>query len=242
MWRAHDGPANVTSTTADLNASVQCDQGESCTWYWEYWPASLLCSSSTKSEVFGPVGQTPPNVALNWHITGLDPGTRYRWVFCGSNDGGASYACVGPRGQFDSPTADPPGDFDTFTTAAGDWNAQPTPNPSGASGSQLSSVSCSSASSCLAVGSYTISAGTGVTLAEIWNETAWTIVPTPNPAGATSSQLSRVSCAAATSCVAVGAYQTGTGGPLTALAETWNGATWTIPSLPTPPGPRPASS
>jgi hypothetical protein len=46
------------------------------------------------------------------------------------------------------------------------WTIQTTPTPSGATSSSLSRVSCTSATACTAVGSYTNSAGTRVALAE----------------------------------------------------------------------------
>jgi hypothetical protein len=66
-------------------------------------------------------------------------------------------------------------------------------------------------------------------LAEQWNGTSWAIQPTPIPAGAYTSALSSVSCAAASACIAVGV--SGLSNP---LAEQWNGASWTI--QPTPGG------
>jgi hypothetical protein len=46
------------------------------------------------------------------------------------------------------------------------WTIQNTPIPSGATGSSLSAVSCTSATACTAVGSYTNSAGTQLALVE----------------------------------------------------------------------------
>ncbi len=58
------------------------------------------------------------------------------------------------------------------------WSVQPAPSPAGATDSELHAVSCSSATSCLAVGFSGAQA-----LAEQWNGTTWTILPTPAPAG-----------------------------------------------------------
>jgi hypothetical protein len=81
-------------------------------------------------------------------------------------------------------------------------------------------VSCASATACTAVGDYN-NGTTGVTLAERWNGSTWSIQPTPNPAGAPVSLLNGVSCASATACTAVGGYNNGTAG--VTLAERWNG-------------------
>ena len=54
------------------------------------------------------------------------------------------------------------------------WTIQSTPVPAGSTTSQLNGVSCTSASACIAVGSFT-KASTTRTLAEAWNGTSWTI-------------------------------------------------------------------
>jgi hypothetical protein len=97
------------------------------------------------------------------------------------------------------------------------WRIQRTPNPNGATASYLWGVSCSSATACIAVGNYTDSNGSELTLAERWNGTTWTIQTTPGEGS-----LTGVSCTSATACTAVGG----------ALAERWNGSTWTIQTTP----------
>jgi len=59
------------------------------------------------------------------------------------------------------------------------WSLLRTPSP-GSTNNELRGVSCTSASSCLAVGD-DIGIGNGHTLAEIWNGTKWAVVPTPHP-------------------------------------------------------------
>jgi hypothetical protein len=100
-------------------------------------------------------------------------------------------------------------------------------NPTAPQGN-LSGVSCTSATACIAVGDYYNSAGVEVTLAEAWNGKKWEIgEPTPNPNGATGSYLSGVSCASATACSAVGGYYPSAGIDVT-LTEAWNGKKWAI--------------
>ena len=100
------------------------------------------------------------------------------------------------------------------------WSIQHTPTPAGGSSVVLGGVSCTLASACTAVGDYN-SGTTGVTLAERWNGTAWSIQTTPNPTGAPVSLLNGVSCASATACTAAGGYNNGTAG--VTLAERWSG-------------------
>jgi len=130
----------------------------------------------------------------------------------------------------------------TITTLAeryqdGTWTIQPTPNPPGASASYLTGVSCPTQLTCTAVG-YSItggaSGGTTTTLAERYQDGTWTIQPTPNPPGASSSYLSGVSCASSMVCTAVG--QAVIGGTTTTLAERYQVGVWTIESTPAPPG------
>ncbi|HEY2575666.1 MAG TPA: hypothetical protein VGI74_05100, partial [Streptosporangiaceae bacterium] len=83
------------------------------------------------------------------------------------------------------------------------WAVQPVKSPAGAGQTELSAVSCTAAARCTAVGSF---ARTVVShpLAERWDGHAWAIQPTPNPSGSHRSVLSAVSCASATTCMAVG--------------------------------------
>jgi hypothetical protein len=115
------------------------------------------------------------------------------------------------------------------------WATQSTANPTGATSSQLQGVSCPAVSACAAVGDDLNSSGHLVTLAERWNGATWAIQSTPNPSGATSSQLQGVSCTSATVCAAVG-YDTNSGGHVVTLAERWNGTSWAIQSTPNPSG------
>ena len=107
------------------------------------------------------------------------------------------------------------------------WTIVPSPNP-GPATSGLGSVSCTSATACTAVGSYLMRKGGGrvevTTLAESWNGTTWSIVPSPNT-GPTVSALQGVSCATATACIAVGYSQTKTRALSSTLIESWNGTT-----------------
>ena len=104
------------------------------------------------------------------------------------------------------------------------WSKQTTPNPTAPAFAQLSAVSCVSLTACTAVGQYTDAAGRHQTLAVAWNGTAWSIQNTPNPIGASDSQLNGVSCSSVSACLAVGSSDYGP------LAERWDGVRWTIQS------------
>ena len=109
------------------------------------------------------------------------------------------------------------------------WRLQKIPSRPGA---LLNWVTCVSETDCVAVGGS--DAGT---LAEHWNGEHWTVQPTPNPAGAQAPGFTAVSCASASSCMAVGTSNpTGTGKQFV-LAERWNGHAWRLVSAPTPSSP-----
>jgi hypothetical protein len=72
------------------------------------------------------------------------------------------------------------------------WSVVPSPNP-GTGFNGLSAVSCVSAAACMAVGGSQGSNGAARTLAESWDGTRWSVVPTPNR-GLGGNALVAVSC------------------------------------------------
>jgi hypothetical protein len=114
------------------------------------------------------------------------------------------------------------------------WKTVVPKAPKGGWATQLHGVSCKSATACVAVGVYLNRTGTTVPLIETWNGKTWTSSTTAMPKGSIGGQLFDVSCAAAKSCVAVGGYFTQAGGAT--LAESWNGAKWTLSRPPEPKG------
>jgi hypothetical protein len=109
------------------------------------------------------------------------------------------------------------------------WRIQTAANVAGAAKNGLSGVSCPSARTCVAVGSY--EGGPSKTLTEIWNGINWSIQPTPNPEHAIASTLANVSCRSASSCTAVGYYQRSSDSYAT-LIEAWNGTAWHLQTSP----------
>ena len=106
------------------------------------------------------------------------------------------------------------------------WSVVPSPDPS--TSSELSGVSCTSPSFCVAVGS---DDGHGATLVETWDGANWTVTPSLNVAPSTGVQLGRVSCTSSSSCVAVGYYDDASTLEQT-LIESWDGTSWTV--IPSP--------
>jgi hypothetical protein len=114
------------------------------------------------------------------------------------------------------------------------WTIQSAGVPAGSTSSVLDGIACTGANSCAAVGKYRDFFGNSVTLAVIWNGSGWTAQSTPNPSGATSSELHAISCSAANACTAVGQY--GAGGVDHSLAEGWNGTAWALETSVDPAG------
>lgn len=106
-----------------------------------------------------------------------------------------------------------------------------TPSPSfGNVQSYLEGVSCTTTSSCVAVG-YEGLLGSYNTLIESWDGQTWATVPSPNEGY--ESILTGVSCPDANFCVAVGYYaQDPDSQGSQVLIETWNGSAWSIAQPP----------
>jgi len=115
------------------------------------------------------------------------------------------------------------------------WSIVASPNPSGDRSTRLDALSCPSAARCVAVGrssrTYADSlTGASKALVLTWSGASWSIVTTPDPSGEYGRRLSAVSCASASSCVAVGFDETDPhlGGQGNMLIESWDGMTWSV--------------
>jgi hypothetical protein len=109
------------------------------------------------------------------------------------------------------------------------WVRVASPNAHGAEESNLDDVSCTSSSSCIAVGAKETAGLHVSTLAERWNGRTWSMLATPHLPGHPSSLFWGVSCTGATNCWGVGSFVTNRHEDDTAdLIEQWNGATWSV--------------
>lgn len=126
------------------------------------------------------------------------------------------------------------------------WTQVTTPDPGGtATGdfSDLTAVSCTSATNCWADGSYGSqgSPNTSLNQALHWDGGNWTLAPTPDPDGTgegASNSLVGLSCTAAANCWAVGQYGSVSGSVGVILNEAlhWNGTAWSQKPTPNPAG------
>ena len=114
------------------------------------------------------------------------------------------------------------------------WSQVNSPNPAGASLSQqLLSVDCVSSNWCIAVGWY----GVGVytqELSVLWDGASWTQMDTSNIGGNLDDLFQSVSCSSATSCMAIGATNTGSG--VANISAHWDGSHWTELAIASPGG------
>jgi hypothetical protein len=95
----------------------------------------------------------------------------------------------------------------------------------GYTGWSVLSVSCATATMCMAAGNITEPTAND-TFAVRWNGTAWVNTPSQTPPDATNGGLQGVACPQAGSCWAVGFWNNGSD-PMNAFIERWNGKTWT---------------
>jgi hypothetical protein len=105
------------------------------------------------------------------------------------------------------------------------WKMVKSPAPSGATNNSLAAVSADSATDAWAAGYYENGSGVYVPLTLHWNGTAWKVVKSPAPSGATEATLSGVSADSATDAWAAGSY-TNSSGVQESLNLHWNGTAW----------------
>ena len=111
-----------------------------------------------------------------------------------------------------------------------DWSVTASPNP-GVSYNVLEATSCVKPRSCMAVGYADSGSGAIQTLAEVWNGSDWSVIPTPSP-GSFYNQLDGVTCTSVVNCIAVGYYADVSTGASFPLVETFNGTGWSTVSAP----------
>jgi len=106
------------------------------------------------------------------------------------------------------------------------WSIRPAEQVPG-KGSQFVGVSCTSKSSCTAVGTVGDLETVNDPLAERWNGKVWTVQPVPHPTRQINNSLTGVGCSTASACTAVGEYFATTGQVIT-FADSWNGKAWVL--------------
>jgi hypothetical protein len=135
-----------------------------------------------------------------------------------------------------------------LTGSGTSWTATEAPVPANSATAPnvyLYAVSCSSTTSCTAVGTYQDSSGIQQGLILTKSGTSWTATEAPLPKGATTNLLflSTVACPTATSCTAGGWYRDASTQENQGLLLTGSGTSWTAALAPLPdPGANPNAS
>jgi hypothetical protein len=134
---------------------------------------------------------------------------------------------------YGSPTPGP------TTSVDGTWKIASSPNiGTGTYGNQLDAVAVVSASDVWAVGFSPHPSGTPLyirrTLVEHWDGKTWSVIPSPNPAGATYVVLNGVAAISANDIWAVGHSGDPSSIPHQTLTEHWDGTGWSIIPSPSP--------
>ncbi len=120
------------------------------------------------------------------------------------------------------------------------WTAMQAPQPSDAAASSaalLTSVTCTSTTTCFAVGQYTNSSGARLAMIDTLLGSTWSSQAPPEPPNLTTSSpyayLGNVACGLRTTCVASGFYNLSGGGE-GGLIAMLSGGTWTMEEAPVP--------
>ncbi len=112
------------------------------------------------------------------------------------------------------------------------WSAGPDVTPPGSLASLLWNVDCVTSSDCWAVGAQELAGQKSpVSLAEHWDGSAWSVVPTPDIGG----YLFSVTCTGTSNCWAVGTAFDANKNPLAGFILHWDGTRWSEAS-PAPTG------
>jgi len=226
-WSIVASPSDPPGTTGIGLSSIACSSGSSCVAVGDYFkkvaPGQLTLVEQWNGSRWAVVpSPNPPREAMSW-LTGVAcSGAADCWAV-----GDYSYGAI----------------YGTFTLTeywnGKTWSIVSSPNPPNSLNISFSAVTCTSATSCVAVGdggSLMFSQGTLSTLVESWNGKAWSIVSSPNSTSWAVNILSAVSCTASADCVAVGLSATKMIQPSVTLAESWNGRDWAILLSPNAPG------
>jgi len=255
-WTTTEAPLPPDSGNGSTNpdvylASSACPVANGCVsvgWYFDTtgrpWGLIEAQNGTTWTDTEAP---QPPN-----HGTGPDQGLWFGSQECGFDlpcravSCPTATSCVAVGQYLDTAGyAEPVVD----TLSNGSWTSAEGPLPSDTATDSgpnfpdalLYSVSCTSTTSCVAVGRYRNTADHYVGLIDTLSGTTWsaTTAPLPTPSapdtGSYPPTLTGVSCVSASFCAASGAYLDG-GGDLTGLLEVYSNGTWSAVSAPQPAG------
>jgi hypothetical protein len=246
--------SSCTSTTFCLLAGYQVGANTSLAYRWNGSGYSALTTASTTSELYG-VGCTSPthcmvvgtNYAGGTKLTHAQRFNGTTWsTQTTTTPASSTYAELRSVSCPGLTSCIAVGHYETATTTSfplieswngTSWATASVSLPAGGTSGELQDVSCSTTTTCTAVGWYDATGQPRRPLIQRLNGASWAAQTGVTPAGATLSQLQGVSCTTNTSCNAVGFYQDSTG--ITAqhsLAQLWDGTSWTLKTVADPSG------
>jgi hypothetical protein len=207
-----DVTCRTTKDCVAVGANMRTDQPLVETWNGRSWRAADLAV---------PAGQS---ASLNWVSC---PVERYCVAVGNISPAGGPVDTVGPLVEVWNGRS---------------WGRIQVPVPTGGYGFELGGVACASVGSCVIDGDYTLAAGGRVvSFVDVLSKSHWTRYSPPGLAGGGyASDLDGIACLTAADCVAVGSdgnAVTPGGEPANAaVAELWNGRSWTESRVPAPAG------
>jgi hypothetical protein len=204
-WSLMDSPNVGRSTkpvTANRLTAVSCPS-----------PSSCVAVGRTSKDFYG-ASSTYKTLTVRWN--------RRAWSIVPSPNAAhgagelASVSCVSDRACVAVGNAS---EFSQQQSLIDSWNGTTwtrvvNADPASATHSALAGVSCTSPTSCVAVGTASGTSKLTSTLTKASAGGQWSIVPGASVPGAVNSSLNAVVCRSAASCIAVGSYDIN-GGPLT---------------------------
>lgn len=202
------------------------------------WNTDIAADSLVQYGTTSPIPADAPRVysaaQVTYHdvqLEGLAPGTlyHYRLTSCAPKRG-----CVSATGSFDTFPTCP----DEVPAVSGSWQHVDSPNVGESVGAdnELLAVTALASDDAWAVGWSQDPGGppyVKLPLVQHFDGGAWSIVPSPRPAGAVQTVLHAVSAASAGDVWAVGSSHDGTL-PSRTLIEHWDGVEWRIVPSPSP--------
>jgi hypothetical protein len=198
--------------------------------------AVIAVGSASNPDVYGPTALAEQSVGSAWQImnisgpTGPTGQTNLLSVACPLPSSCVAVGYSSFLDETDSAALDFPIAAQWNGTT---WTLMDVPAPVGQVDSELTAVSCSSPTACVAVGEAR-SGGELQAIADEWDGTAWSPMSVPQPPGDAVAELTGVSCQATDTCVAVGiSAPSQIDFNQATLAETFNGTTWSIVPSPT---------
>lgn len=211
-------PPTPSATQQSLLTGLSCGASNSCTIVASFDEQGPQLPYSSNGDLVQTLS------GARWRLSGLRgaPTAALNAASCPT-----AASCVGV-GQY----TDDAGNARAFveTLAGGSWARTPLHGHAASTfSSSLSSISCSDATDCMAVGQFADASASPHALAEVLHGSTWSERDPPTPAHA---QLVGVSCTSPTDCVAAGETVDPYGNPQRFFAATYTGVAWSLSWLP----------